>query len=75
MRITKEDLGRRIRKLRRDREMSQSELAARAGMSENLIWNYEHGNYMPPADKTFALAQVLGCTVDELLGWSDPVPA
>lgn len=50
-------------------DMSQGELAQRAGVSVYTVQKYEDGTMTPGADKLFAMCEVLGCTPNELLGW------
>lgn len=63
-------LASNIRMRRRALDLSQTELAERAGLTPDLIWNYERGNYTPGADKAYAIAEALGCTLDELCGFA-----
>ena len=71
MAFSKSGLAANIRRRRRELDMSQTELAKRAGVTPDLIWNYEKGNYVPGADKAYAIAQALGVTLDELCDWGD----
>jgi len=48
--------------------MTQSELADRAGLSQNCIWYYETGSRRPNSDKVKQLADALDITCDKLLG-------
>lgn len=47
--------------------MTQAELANRIGKRPNTITQWELGTRQPKADLLPKLADVLGCTVDELL--------
>ncbi len=69
MAFSLDTLASNIRTRRRALDLSQSELAERAGLTPDLIWNYERGNYTPGADKAYAIAEALGCTLDELCGF------
>ncbi|MDO4428530.1 MAG: helix-turn-helix transcriptional regulator [Atopobiaceae bacterium] len=53
-------------------DMSQAELAERAGVTPDLVWSYENEKYVPGADKACAIAEALGCTINDLCGWGDP---
>lgn len=71
MAFSKDALAASIRRRRRDLDMSQSELAERAGITPDLVWSYENGKYVPGADKVYAIAEALDCTLDELMGWGE----
>jgi transcriptional regulator with XRE-family HTH domain len=47
--------------------MTQAELAELVGINRTTISMWETNNSMPRADKLIQLANILGCTVDELL--------
>ena len=60
-------MGQRIRGLRRERGLSQAELAARLGISASAMGMYEQGRREPSADTLVALARELEVTTDYLL--------
>ena len=60
-------LGRRIGALRRERGLSQAELAARLGISPSAMGMYEQGRREPSADTLVALARELQVSTDFLL--------
>lgn len=60
-------LGRRIGALRRERGMSQAQLAARLGISASAMGMYEQGRREPSADMLVALARELEVSTDYLL--------
>ena len=60
-------IGPRIAALRRERGMSQAELAASIGLSPSALGMYEQGRREPSADTMVALARALGVTTDFLL--------
>ena len=62
----------RLRDRRRECRLTQSELAARAGVSRQLVAAVEAGRNMPAVDAALGLARALGTTVEEL--FADPVP-
>jgi transcriptional regulator with XRE-family HTH domain len=64
----------RLRHLRATRKLSQQALADAVGINRMSVNHYEHGNRTPSIDVAARLAEVLGVTVDELLG-GDPVEA
>lgn len=69
MAYCRETLCANIRAERARRDLSQEELAQRAGLSAVSIQNYENGICVPGTDKLAALADALGVTPNELLGW------
>jgi DNA-binding XRE family transcriptional regulator len=60
-------LGREMRRLRVARGWSQAQLAARAGVSRQLVGAVEAGRHLPRVDAGAALATALGVTVEALL--------
>ena len=60
-------LGRRISTLRKERGLSQAELAARLGISASAMGMYEQGRREPSANTLVALARELQVTTDFLL--------
>ncbi|MDQ4040177.1 MAG: helix-turn-helix domain-containing protein [Actinomycetota bacterium] len=60
-------LGRAIARVRGRREMSQEELAARAGMDRTFVGGIERGEENPSFDKLLRLARVLGLRPSELV--------
>ena len=57
-----------VRKWRRWLEMSQAELAERAGVSRQTIANIERGNYSPSVHLALDICRELGKTVEEVFG-------
>lgn len=60
-------LGRRISALRRQRGLSQAELAKRLGISASAMGMYEQGRREPSANILVGLAKELQVTTDFLL--------
>lgn len=57
----------RIRELRQSAHMTQQELAEQMGYKfDSIVSMWETGKRRPPSDLLPLLANVLGCTVDEL---------
>lgn len=65
--IDKEPLGQRIRRLRKERGLSQITLAEQAGVTDAWISQLEMGRAMPSAELINKLAQVFKIPVRELL--------
>ena len=61
-------VGRKIKKLRVKNNMTQMNLADAMGVSYQAVSNWERGNSMPDISKLAELANLLQCTIDELLG-------
>lgn len=65
------DIGKRILYLRESLNLSQKELAKKAGITEASLSRYENNRRKPKADVITKIAEALGCTTDFLLGRSD----
>lgn len=69
--MTEEELSKRfaaaITRWRRRLKMNGKEFAAFIGTSENTIYNYESGRYMPQLYTAMLIAERLGTTLDGLL--------
>lgn len=61
----------RIRELRKERGMTQKELAETVGVDQSAVAQWEAGKSGPHRNKLSKLAQALGCTVDDLLKGDD----
>lgn len=63
-----------IRRHRRASGLSQAALAKRLGISAPSVAQWELGQTRPDLQRLPALAQILGCTIDELIeGAPDPL--
>lgn len=62
------DFGLNLKKLRKDKKMSQKILAARVGISESMICRYEKGEIYPPFETLRNLSGILNVSLDELCG-------
>lgn len=60
-----------LRKLRKERRLTQSELQAAVGVGRTLISKYETGERVPPVDVLVALADYYGVSVDYILRRTD----
>jgi transcriptional regulator with XRE-family HTH domain len=61
-------MGRRLKKLREERDMSRAELAKRAGISREYVRLLESGSYDPTVGTLQNLARALGVALTDLLG-------
>lgn len=64
-----------IKEMRKCKGMKQSELARRMGVRQNTVSQWESGINHPRVDMLPDLADVLGCTLDELLRSKKENPA
>lgn len=65
--INKKSFGEFISALRKEKSMTQKEVAARLLVSDKAVSKWETGNSMPDITLLVPLSQVLGVTVTELL--------
>ena len=61
----------RIRALREDADMKQSEVAAIVGTSQSYYAQYENGHRPIPFDRIVTLAEFYGVSLDWIAGRSD----
>ena len=62
------DFGKRLHRLRRERGLTQTQLADAIGSSQRAISHYETVAEYPPAPVIVELAKALKVSTDELLG-------
>ena len=72
-----ETIGQRLARLRRDRGITQAELAEKLGMTQPMISGYEHGTLRLHGELIVELARILSVSADEILGLGESkgVPA
>ena len=58
----------RIRDLREDRDLRQSDLAEAVGIDQRTISNYETGKSNPDSDALIKFADFFGVSIDYLVG-------
>lgn len=58
----------KIKELRVNKKMTQEELAKEMNVDRSTVAMWETGKALPRTDKLPKLAEVLGCTIDELYG-------
>ncbi len=61
-------IGKKISSLRKQSGLTQMELADRLGISFQAVSNWERGNTMPDISKLPELAEIFGCSMEEILG-------
>lgn len=62
------DFGLRLKELRKKRKLTQKEVAARLGCSENTIRHYEDNTQNPPIENLVNLALIYNSSIDYILG-------
>jgi transcriptional regulator with XRE-family HTH domain len=65
----------RIASLRKERGLTQKELAERLAVSQPVVSDYEHDVIRTPADVVVTIARVLDVSADELLGLKREPPS
>ncbi len=65
--------GKKISQLRKERNITQMELADLMGVSYQAVSNWERGNSMPDISKLPELAEILGISIDDLLNDGKPL--
>jgi transcriptional regulator with XRE-family HTH domain len=63
----KDSLGERLARIRKERGLTQNQIAARTGLTQVLVSDYERGRLRLTADMVVRFAVALGTTTDELL--------
>lgn len=67
MEVNYELVGRRIRQRRKEKHLTQEDLAEQIGLSKNHVSNMERGKYLPTTKTFLQLCDVLGETPDYYL--------
>ena len=65
--MNQEKIGKFIARCRKDKKMTQSELAEKLGVTDKSIGNWENGRNMPDLSLFKPLCDVLGITINDLL--------
>lgn len=60
-----------LRKLRKERGLTQIALQMKTGIEQALISKYENGERVPPTETLMILADFYGVSIDYLLGRTD----
>jgi putative transcriptional regulator len=70
--MAKAEIKNQIRRLRFEHgEMTQQELANRAGCTRQTIVLLEQGRYVPSLALAFRIARTFGVTVEQVFEWND----
>ena len=68
------EIGRRVRLLRIERDMSQEALGEKLGVSFQQIQKYEKGINRVTCGRLMEIARVLTTTPHDLMGWNEKLP-
>ena len=63
--------GERLKKLRKEKKLKQTDIASFLGITSRNYQDYEYGKVDPPTSKTIALADYFNVSLDYLCGRSD----
>lgn len=63
--------GNILKKIRQENGLTQEELAKKVNTARSNIANYENDKNMPSVDILEKLSEILGCSIDYLLGKTD----
>ena len=66
-------IAKRLARLRKDKGITQGEMAKLIGVSQPVVCDYEHGNLRLHGELLIVLANILRVSVDEILGL-EPMP-
>lgn len=64
-------IGKQINQLRQKAGLSQQQLADMSGTSQGSVANIERGEQLPPIDRLFMFAGVIGCEITDFLPTKD----
>ena len=65
--MNQEKIGKFILELRKEKNMTQMELAEKIGVTDRAISKWENGRGMPDLSLLFPLCKELGVTINDLL--------
>ena len=71
--MTKRNIGKFIKKYRKERKLTQAELAAKIGTSRPNIWSWESDRTEPSINDCERLAQFFGVKITDIIGDTEPV--
>jgi transcriptional regulator with XRE-family HTH domain len=63
-----ETIAQRLGRLRREKGITQAEMAERLGISQPIVSDYERGELRLHGELIVKLVEILDCSADELLG-------
>ncbi len=66
------ELNKKLTQFRRERELSQTELAQSLGVTRQAVSGWERGTAVPSAEKLIALSRLYGIPLNELVNGAEP---
>jgi transcriptional regulator with XRE-family HTH domain len=63
-----ETIARRLARLRREKGLTQAEMAEMLGISQPIVSDYERGELRLHGELIVRMAEILDCSADEILG-------
>ncbi len=70
--VDTQKFGRYIAKLRKDADMTQSELADRLSLTRQTVSHYEMGDSFPDVSILVLISDIFGISLDELIASGNP---
>ena len=67
------DLGRKIIEMRKNKKLSQEQLAEKLNVSRQTISNWENGKFYPDIDALVKISKCFNISLDDLLSYDDKV--
>ena len=65
-------MNEKLTRFRRERELSQTELAQSLGVTRQAVSGWERGTAVPSAEKLIALSRLYGMPLNELVNGAEP---
>lgn len=56
-----------IKKFREAKNISQVDFARKVGVTQGMVSLWEKGDFLPRAEKLPMIAEILGCSIDDIL--------
>ena len=66
-------IGEKIRAFRKERKLTQRELAEKAKLANSTIQQYEAEQYTPKIEQLSRIAEALDVNIYQLLDWDSPI--
>lgn len=73
--MAKETFGQRISRLRKEKELTQNDIADKVGVTAQAVSKWENDQATPDIDILVKLSDIFDISLDELLGKEKPVAA
>ena len=67
-----ESIAERVARLRKEKGITQGEMARLLGVSQPVVSDYEHGDLRLHGELIIQLSRILGASTDEILGLKSP---